>query len=123
MTATPVAVWLDEQDDFCILHGDGDTSWWQPWDDVLAVLVESGVTADEPTPENRLSLCRPLPKPPPLVEGWVNLYPAAVGKWGNIHSTRESAHRLGGDDFIALVHWWTDDDGDHAEVIRPEVTA
>ena len=69
---------------------------------------------------NRWFRLDPKPTPPPLPEYWMNYY-AHNGWWGNHHKTEEAARDARARGCLAVIHVWTDDDGnDHAEIERVE---
>jgi hypothetical protein len=87
-------------DDYLWLIGDDDkqpeTHWRRPWDWAGEwVKVEPVV---------------------PLPERWRNIYDDGADTLA--HRSRAKADSRASDGRIAVIHWWTDDDGDHCEIER-----
>ena len=56
-------------------------------------------------------------KPAPLPDVWCNAYP---GHLSTSYPTRSAAEQRAAPDRLAVVHVWTDEKGDHAEIERCE---
>ena len=87
--------------------------------DAASTLATQGLMLPEgweDTPYGHPIIPVPIPKPPSLGDWWVNWYPD--GPTAVRHGTEASADDAADRSRIAKVHVWTDEDGDHAEVIR-----
>lgn len=100
-----------------VLFDDGTYDFGVRLDAADSWAAERGQVIEWPEGYGR-AVVRDKPKPTPLPERWMDVYP--VGAFYDLPSRVDADKETPSTPRIATVHWWTDDDGiDHAEVIRP----